>query len=151
VNAHLLRHWVDGRVAVSAAVARHQSHHLGLRDVAVIPNAVIAEPARAGCAAFVRTQHWTPIAPDSCRGRFTPEKGFADLADAAAILHTRGTRFQLVLVGDGPLRADIEGRVREHGLADRVTIRRPLDHQTLSELITYADLVVVPSVHEGSA
>lgn len=41
-------------------------------------------------------------------GRLVKEKDLADLVAAANLLRARGRRFQLVIVGDGPMRAELE-------------------------------------------
>lgn len=54
-------------------------------------------------------------------GRFVAKKGFAELLSAWARLKARGVSLPpLRLAGDGPLRADLERRARELGLADLV-------------------------------
>ena len=67
-----------------------------------------------------------PIAADSrtlvCVGRLCEQKGQALLVEAAAQLAREGVRFQLVLVGDGEMRRDIEALVATHKLGAQVTI-----------------------------
>ncbi len=51
---------------------------------------------------------------------FGAQKGLPTLLQAAKIVHDRGLAFTLVLVGEGPLRREIEGLAADLGLADRV-------------------------------
>lgn len=52
---------------------------------------------------------------------FAPVKAQRHLVDAAARLRDSGQSFRLVFVGDGPLRADTEQRVRDNGLKSWTT------------------------------
>lgn len=76
-------------------------------------------------------------------GRLTEQKGFADLVDAARLLPD----VAIVLVGDGPLRPDLERRAHLLGVGDRVFF---LGHRADARaLIAAADAVAVPSREEG--
>ena len=57
-----------------------------------------------------------------CVGRLAEQKGHLVLIEAAARLDAEGRDFEIALVGDGPLRSEIERRVEAHGLRDRVHI-----------------------------
>jgi glycosyltransferase involved in cell wall biosynthesis len=52
---------------------------------------------------------------------FFEQKGIPVLLEAARLLRQRGYTFHLMLVGDGPLRAELERTVHTTGLADTVT------------------------------
>ena len=78
-------------------------------------------------------------------GRLTPKKGFHDLVTACALLREAGRDFRCVIAGDGRLRAELEGQIAAHGLADHVRI---LGFQTQDQLADWygrADLLVMPS------
>jgi glycosyltransferase involved in cell wall biosynthesis len=62
----------------------------------------------------------TPIIGYS--GRLSHEKGVDTLVDAFARVAEAVPETQLLLVGDGPLRSRIEGRMRSNGLGSRVTM-----------------------------
>ena len=61
------------------------------------------------------TAAWTPI-PGRPRlvnvGRLSEQKGQLLLIEAAALLHARNVEFELVIVGDGPLRGELEAAHR---------------------------------------
>jgi glycosyltransferase involved in cell wall biosynthesis len=79
--------------------------------------------------------------------RLVPRMGLEELVEACASLGGR-RNLQLVIVGDGPLRADLERLVEARGLAARLTGRVPDD--TLVDWYRAADLVVLPTVaYEG--
>jgi len=78
-------------------------------------------------------------------GRLTAQKSLPDLLDAFA--HGRDPTDRLVIVGEGPLRADIESLVQDLGLADHVELigsrARPWEE------IAVADALVLASIDEG--
>lgn len=79
-------------------------------------------------------------------GTFTKRKGFADLIDAMAIVNvSRATR--LILLGDGPLRSILLSRVRELGIADRVSM--PGNVANPLKDFKNADVFVLSSYSEG--
>jgi len=53
-------------------------------------------------------------------GRLLVNKGSILLVEAAGLLAATGAKFQLVFVGDGPLRSQLEARVSELGIGDQV-------------------------------
>lgn len=84
-------------------------------------------------------------------GRLARQKGVTTLVEAAARLRTPGA--QVVLVGDGPQRAEVEALTARLGLADRITLTGFRPHGEIPSILRAADLLVMPSVYEelGSA
>jgi glycosyltransferase involved in cell wall biosynthesis len=81
-------------------------------------------------------------------GRLSPEKGIAGLFEALASTTSRAD-IHLTLVGDGPLRADLEEMVTRLELSAQVTfLGRLPEQQTLVE-IANKDVLVLPSFMEG--
>jgi glycosyltransferase involved in cell wall biosynthesis len=80
-------------------------------------------------------------------GRFSPEKGFGVLVEAAAAICKENPRAGVVLFGEGPLRGDLEAQVARLGLTGRVVL--PGFRTDLDSLIGGADVVVLPSYTEG--
>lgn len=93
-----------------------------------------------------------PIA-DGCRlvcvGRLAHEKGQVLILDALAVLATRGLQFEMVLAGDGPLRAVIEERVRALGLGGAVRITGWLSNEAVRAELLAARVLLLPSFAEG--
>lgn len=75
-------------------------------------------------------------------GRLVREKNLAVLADACAMLEEKGEAFRLVLVGDGPMRADLTERLPGAYFAG---FRHGAE---LAALYASADVFVFPSVTE---
>lgn len=113
----LLRHRVESTRGVVGV-----SHHIVERVRAIQPS-VPATVVRCGVALNA-----IPLAepPEKFTlvsvGRLVPQKGIVTCVDAAALLHERGVRFEWHIVGDGPLRHDIEESIRRHGLRDLVLL-----------------------------
>ncbi len=97
----------------------------------------------------------TPLSPvpDNqrfvCVGRLCNEKAQPLLLDALVLLRERGLRPQLVLAGDGELRARIESLIAAHGLADQVTLTGWVDGQRVRDEILASRALVMPSCMEG--
>lgn len=80
-------------------------------------------------------------------GRFVELKGFDLLLKAAAILRSEGLRFQLLLIGDGPQRAQLEKLCDGLKLTDMVRFMGYV-HNGCS-FIAASDLLVLASRMEG--
>lgn len=74
-------------------------------------------------------------------GRLVEKKGFADLVTALALIDA-----ELVLVGDGPLRSELERLARELGVGDRITMPGAVAHGRVRELLEAADVLAMPCV-----
>lgn len=80
--------------------------------------------------------------------RLSEEKDPLTMADAAALLAARGRRFTLEVIGTGPLRGEVERRLREGGVDVRFT-----DYVAQTELgsrYRAADALLLTSLSEGS-
>ena len=55
-------------------------------------------------------------------GRLDPIKGFVVLIDALAELDRRGRRFRCQIIGDGPLRRELQGSIERRGLSAKVEL-----------------------------
>lgn len=79
-------------------------------------------------------------------GRLNYYKGVEYLVDAMA-----GVDADLLIVGDGDRRAELEARVRDRGLADRVSFLGKVEEQKLRYCYREADVFVLPSVEPSEA
>lgn len=82
-------------------------------------------------------------------GRLAEEKGHLLLIDAAARLRDRGLEFELILVGDGPLRGAIEGLIDRLDLNRRVRVTGYLGTDEVRRELEAARAMVLPSFAEG--
>jgi len=93
-----------------------------------------------------------PLKPGSrlvCVGRLCEQKGHMILLEAAAQLKTEGLAFELVLVGDGEMRAQLAALIAELGLAGQVRITGWISNERVREEILAASGLVLPSFAEG--
>jgi glycosyltransferase involved in cell wall biosynthesis len=82
-------------------------------------------------------------------GRLSPQKGQLVLLDALAILAREGVAFRMTIAGDGPLRSQLERRIRELGLEKQVELAGSLSNSDVRALIRDARALVLPSFAEG--
>ncbi|OHV84993.1 glycosyltransferase [Rhizobium sp. LCM 4573] len=84
-----------------------------------------------------------------CIARLSEQKGHILLLQAVAKLRAEGLHFKLVLVGDGPLRAEIERETGRLGLEDSVMLTGTLAQEAVRSEILRARALVLPSFAEG--
>jgi len=84
-----------------------------------------------------------------CIGRLVEQKGQLLLIEAARRLAAIRSDFQLVLVGDGPLRGEIEALVSRLDLGGRVRMAGAVSTEQLRAEILAARALVLPSFAEG--
>ncbi|OBS10545.1 glycosyltransferase family 4 protein [Acidihalobacter prosperus] len=84
-----------------------------------------------------------PVAPSASQGerplilsvgRLVPKKGMSDLIEACRLLRDRGVPFRCAIVGQGPLRDDLERRVGELQLGSEVEFLGAMAHDRLIRL-----------------
>lgn len=91
-----------------------------------------------------------PMAPRLVNiGRIVEQKGQAILVQAVAQLLKRGVDVELVIVGDGPMRSDIEALIGRLGLRDHVRITGYLSNQGVCDELLASRALVLPSLAEG--
>jgi glycosyltransferase involved in cell wall biosynthesis len=84
-----------------------------------------------------------------CVARLSEQKGHLLLVEAAARLAADGTPFEIVLVGDGPLRAQVEELIRRHHLEERVRLAGWMGSDQVRAAIEGSRALLLPSFAEG--
>ena len=84
-----------------------------------------------------------------CVGRLCEQKGQLLLIEAASQLAAEGLPFQLILMGDGPLRPQIETLIKHHGLENQVKITGWASGDAVQKYIIDSRALVLPSFAEG--
>ena len=84
-----------------------------------------------------------------CVGRLSPAKGHLLLIQAAAVLRRQGLNFNLVLVGDGPLRPQLAAEIKQQDLTDCLILTGWADNRAVRQYIRAARALVLPSLAEG--
>jgi colanic acid/amylovoran biosynthesis glycosyltransferase len=99
---------------------------------------------------FHRTRTQTPRPQRLiCVGRLCEAKGQLLLIEATARIRAKGIGLQLVLAGDGPLRAEIEAAIERHDLGDSVRITGWVSSDVVRDELLAARALVLPSFAEG--
>ena len=80
-------------------------------------------------------------------GRMVPYKGPDMLIEAAAPLLVSG-RVVLDMVGDGPMRADLEALAKKLGVSEAVTFHGQVPHENVQDIAVRANLLTFPSIRE---
>jgi len=144
---------------------------LGEKIVHSAFTACISHFTKSQCMIYVPRSHWDrlhvircgpdpvflesepPPPQDSRRlvwvGRICEEKAVPLLVEAAQQLAEQQLDFQLVLLGDGPLRPSIEAQLEAGDLGSHVSITGWMSSEEIREQITSARAVIMPSFAEG--
>ena len=80
-------------------------------------------------------------------GRLVPYKGPDMLLMAAAPLLKAG-KLALDIIGDGPMRPELEALAEKEGLADAVTFHGNLPHENVQDVAAASNLLTFPSIRE---
>lgn len=144
----------DAVIAVSQAVA--QSMRAGFlprfpATTEVLLHGVEHSLQRSGPVARRRARTMLGIAEDAfvigTVGNLTAKKDQRTLLLALSALHGRVPRSRLVLVGTGPLEAQLQAQVRELGLEEVVLMTGSRDD--VPDLLPAFDVFCLSSLHEG--
>ena len=79
-------------------------------------------------------------------GRLVEKKGFPFLLQAAAVLHGRGVQFELIIVGDGPMRDELERMASGVGLREKVVFAGHLTQEQIAHVYRRADAFCLASI-----
>ncbi|HJR10618.1 MAG TPA: glycosyltransferase family 4 protein [Rhodanobacteraceae bacterium] len=141
-----LRRWSYPRAAAIVAQTRRcamELEALARRQVDVIANPVSIESRPDGAAGDERAGGHILLAV----GRLSPEKGFDLLIEAFAQVAPRRPGWNLVILGEGPLRDELAHKVAEQKLGGRISL--PGFDAYVRRAMRRADLFVLSSRYEG--
>lgn len=134
--------------AVRAAL---RSNRLPAELLTVIPNGVDPEAWQPSAEGAARCRRELGIAADALLvgsvAALTAEKNHAALIEAFALLDPARSGAQLVIVGDGPLHADLSAHARRLGIAAHVHL--PGFQEDVRSWLSAFDVFVFPSRKEG--
>ena len=80
-------------------------------------------------------------------GRLAPEKNYSFMIKAMQQLKSDGNPFSLSILGDGPLRSELEGLIISEGLSDNVKIEGVVNN--VREMLELSDFFLMSSHFEG--
>jgi colanic acid/amylovoran biosynthesis glycosyltransferase len=84
-----------------------------------------------------------------CVGRLCEQKGQMLLIEAAKRLRDDSVDFELVLAGDGEMRADVEALINQYTLQNQIKITGWISSEAVRTHILEAQVLVLPSFAEG--
>jgi glycosyltransferase involved in cell wall biosynthesis len=84
-----------------------------------------------------------------CVGRLCEQKGQLLILDAAAALAREGVAIEVVLAGDGPMRTEVDRRIRELGLEGSVRVTGWVSGDVVRQELLGARALLLPSFAEG--
>jgi glycosyltransferase involved in cell wall biosynthesis len=148
----LVFRWVDRVVCVSQRQAcKMRQAGVPPQRLAVIRNAIDADalpPPDPVYRDLLRS-----LLPIDCRniigaaGRLSPEKGFDQMVEAAALVIRQRPNTGFVLFGDGPLRERLAAQIAAAGLQQRFVLAG--FRSDLGRFLPHCDVAVLPSYTEG--
>lgn len=86
-------------------------------------------------------------------GQLVPVKGLEYLIEAWTILHEQGTIQKgdlLVIIGEGPCRADLEMKIERGGISSLVLFTGGLRQVDVSRWVGASSILCLPSINEGT-
>lgn len=134
---------------VACGTAAAEYLYPGKSSVEIIPNAV---DINHFSQANRRDIHCETIISGNCItvlqvGRLMPVKNQTWTLQVAAAMRDAGACFQVLLVGEGPDKESLESQIAELGLAGSVNLLGL--REDIAELMALADVMLMPSLHEG--
>lgn len=82
-------------------------------------------------------------------GRLVPKKGLHDLISACQLLKARGVKFRCAIVGEGPLRGELENQIGKIGMEGTISLLGAMAHDRLVALYGQASVFALsPQVME---
>ncbi len=152
-EAWVLRRFAGRVVAVSESARREYIEHLRLppEKVVTIYNGIDVDRFRVEPSVRAQVRAELGI-PQKARLTATvavlrPQKGIEDMLEALPAMVNRVPNLHYMVVGDGPDRQNLERKISERGLEDRVTLTgvRP----DVPRMLAAADVFVLPSYTEA--
>ncbi len=121
-------------------------------DIQVMPNGVMIRQADADAMADAERRWGLGRDPMILFvGQMNWKKNILTVLEACAQLHAQGTRFQLVLAGQGPDLKEIEQKIHDLGLADCTHLAGHItDSRLLDGLYARASLFAFPSLYDNA-
>lgn len=78
--------------------------------------------------------------------RLTEKKGISVAINACLLLKQQNVDFDYTIIGDGPLRKELESQVANLGLSDKIAFLGAQTQETVSEYLNNSDVFLLPSV-----
>jgi len=131
-------------IASSEAVA-NDFRKLGVKNIEIIPNGVDLEAFANKRDYSIQKDAFTILSV----GRLEKVKGHKYLIEAFKDIKARIPKAQLLVVGDGSERENLEAQVEELDLSESVKFTGAVKHEDLPDIFAKANIFVMPSLFEG--
>lgn len=82
-------------------------------------------------------------------GRLIEFKGFQHLIAAAGLLKRHGVPVEIRIIGEGPIRAELEKKIQDEDVADVVTLLGMRSQEEVKRELQGADFFVLPSIFDS--
>lgn len=144
----------DKVIAVSQDLKNYLSKNIGInpKKIIVIPNAVKTDVIVQGFDKYMYRKKIGFSSDDLLIGivaRLVPVKDHAMLLEAVAKVFKAIPKAKLLIVGDGPLKNDLESQVKRLGIDKNVVFMGK--RRDIPEILLSLDLFVLSSKHEGTS
>ena len=143
------RVWRDSEAVIACSKGIRQMAHRTAPDlpIDIIPDGVDWQRFQKKAAEDYTKQKVVKILTV---GRIVPRKGFQYLLESLPFLIKEARRnFQVQIVGEGPIRPQLERLVKKTHLEDKVEFTGAVNYERLRGLYQKADIFVLPSLAEG--
>lgn len=150
-----LMHWLASYAVRHADAVTTVAQHMNPAVAAL----GISEDSVSAVPFGVDTQRFVPPAAPRlendtlrliCTRNFAPIYDVSTLITALQRVAQRGLRLQVDLIGEGPLRPELEAQVASTGIAPWVTFHGHVNHTRLAELLAQAHIFVTPALSDGN-
>ena len=146
----------DEVIAVSESTKRiiHEKYHIPLNKIDVVYNSLdegyekdnyYFDKNIYGYLTTLKQNGWSVI---STVGRFTVQKGLANLMHAAALAISKNPKLVFVFAGDGEERNELIGLAAELGISKNVIFTGFIRGKKLRDIYSISDIFVMSSVSE---
>jgi glycosyltransferase involved in cell wall biosynthesis len=147
-----LSRWTDRIICVSEAVKRFYTDEAGIapEKLVAVPNGIDPAPFQVPVDSDRKRRELglDPASPLlTVVARLLPQKSHRDFLRAMKTLRDKGLQATGLIVGDGPLRQELENDARALGVVDRVRFLGK--RRDVPEILAITHVVVLSSVHEG--
>ena len=143
-------YWTDKIVAVSSDLAKTLAQRYPSEKVITIFNGVVLHEVKGQCqSSNVKSELGIPRESDlvGMFSRLNPEKGVAIFLKAASIVRLKAPHVRFLIVGNGPLYAELKKETFRLNLEKHVIFAG--FREDALDLVCQMDVVVLSSVHEG--
>ncbi len=142
-----------GHIFISKAVEDNVSENMTIKNGHVIHNAIPRKKLDQSQALIhmnangIIKSDYIVVIP----GRLHSTKGHSFFINSVQhyILKKDIDKLKVIIVGGGELHEKLQSEIQERGLSDRIHITGFVDNELLLSYLELADLVCIPSIHEG--